>query len=398
MMVQNISMLRGNYVLYYIAIHLFKLVITYINAYQIYKIPLTGADGYGFNYLAQCAAEEANGNLFQIFISEYGFFPQILGFFYSFLGSNYVYGCFIILIFSLFMFRYVILTVYELTDNYNLAQKCGILCSAWPILFIHSTSILRECPVNLFFVISFYCFVRYVKYRTPLSFAGAFFWSALSTMLHSGMIAVWASYCFFYMMLGRTGKITLSIPKVIIGFLLVFALMGTSFSERMTSKFNELEGIETLDEAMSVISGDSASANTQYISSLPSNPIKLTALMPYLFIMFALSPLPYQIHSVGTAISWLIDAVPQTFLIWCMYQYLYRRRKLGTPHIIAVKTAGLWIIVFTYLIFSLGTSCYGTAIRHRAKITPMLVIFAAMYWDEKKREKYIDYNSRNYIG
>ena len=89
--------------------------------------------------------------------------------------------------------------------------------------------------------------------------------------------------------------------------------------------------------------------------------------------MFALSPLPWQATTLGTAIAVLIEGLPRLFMLY-MLAICYFRCRTGAPRRDALLIGLLVTIVVTYVVFSLGVSTYGTAIRHRAKLFPVEII------------------------
>jgi len=378
------SMLSGKWRNYYGVILLFKLLLTYINAYYPGSVPMSGIDCVNFTRDALVVLSDANG-FFGIFQSDATLFTKETAAVYYFLGVNHVYVYYLVCFCSLIAFKYMVKMAKEMTNDDELAQKCGILFLVWPILLVHASTFLRENQCNLLFILSFYCFVRFVKKHNPVSFAGAIFWAVLAAMTHSGLIALVICYCIFGSMVSKSGEIKLSPVKIAFGFLLVLGLMSSSFSDSMTEKFKGAEDARSVEEFVDVVSTERAEeAATQYIGSRPSNPIKLLLLEPYLLLMFIFSPFPHQVHSVGQGISFLIESIPQFLIVRATYMYLVVERTEGTSQVKGYKTMGLWTLALFYFIFSLGTTCYGTAIRHRAKITPLLIVFAVMYYAEKK--------------
>ncbi len=385
MAAQNMSMLSGKWRNYYAGILVVKLILTTINANYPGVIPLSGIDGFGYYGGAVGILTRYPGSFFGIFQSDDTFFCKITAGVFYFFGINIFYMYYFVCFCSLIAFKYMVLMAKEMTEDDELAQKCGILFLVWPVLLMHASTFLRENQCNLLFILSFHNFVLFVKNHKPVNFASAIFWAVLAAMTHSGMIALVICYCIFGSMVSKSGEIKFSPVKIVFGFMLILGLMSSSFSDSMTEKFKGAEDAQSVEEFTNMVSTEQAAeAATMYISGTPSNPIKLLLLEPYLLLMFIFSPLPYQVHSVGQGISFLIESIPQFLIVRATYLYLVVERQKGTSQIKGYKTMGLWTLLLFYFIFSLGTTCYGTAIRHRSKITPMLLVFATMYYAERK--------------
>jgi len=380
MAAQNLSMLSGKWKNYYVALFFVKILLTSINAAYPSWVPMAGVDWCNYTRDALKLLALFPNSLFGIIGSDETLFTKEVAVGFYFFGVNTTYIYFLVCFGSLIAFKYMVLMVKEMTENYELAQKCGILYLVWPILLVYASTFLRENQCNLLFILSFYNFVLFVKKHKQLNFAFAIFWSVLGAMTHSSLFALVVCYPIFGSMCSKFGEIKFSPTKIVFGFLLLFALMASPFSSFMTEKFHGAENAESLEEFTDTISSQSfEEAATQYITAIPSNPVKLLLLEPYLFLMFVFSPLPFQVHTVSHGIAFLVDAVPQFFLVRATFLYIFIQRKEGTSRIKGYKTMGLWLLLFFYFICSLGTTAYGVAIRHRAKIAPLLIAFAVMY-------------------
>ncbi len=385
MAMQNLSMLSAKWRIFYVGILLIKITVTYINAFYPGTVPMAGVDYVNYTAYALQILDKFPNIIIGIFQSEQTLFAKEVALVFYLFGVNRVYIYFLVCFGSLIAFKYMILMAKEMTDDYELAQKCGLLYSIWPILLVFASTFLRENQCNFLFILSFYNFVRFIKRHNFVYFAYAIFWSILAAMTHSGMIALVICYCVIGSMASKSGEIEFSPIKIGFGLLLIVGIMCSPLAGGMTEKFGGAENAQSVEEFTGSVAKEKVrDANTQYVASIPSNPIKLLLLEPYLFLMFVLAPLPYQIHSVGQGISFLIESIPQFCLIRAMFIYLVLERKKGSPQVKGYKTIGLWTLLLFYFIFSLGTANYGTAIRHRAKITPMLLVFAVMYYAEKK--------------
>jgi hypothetical protein len=126
-------------------------------------------------------------------------------------------------------------------------------------------------------------------------------------------------------------------------------------------------------------------ANTTYLYHIPTTVEAFITQIPYRFIMFTLSPLPWQVYDIPTFIAWLFDGIFQLFFFFKIIILLFDnhpRSRFGRE----TKRVVLLVFFCVNFIFALGTADYGTAIRHRAKIFPMMMIFFTPVFE--KRDMY----------
>jgi len=93
--------------------------------------------------------------------------------------------------------------------------------------------------------------------------------------------------------------------------------------------------------------------------------------IPVRYVTFIFSPfVPWLVRSIWHSVG-LIDA----FLYLWMFYLLYKYKRIFKFN--ETAKAILIMILLTILVFSLGVTNVGTAIRHRAKIAPLLIILAS---------------------
>ena len=74
-------------------------------------------------------------------------------------------------------------------DKYFLSNVI-ILSLIWPINLIFSITVLRETPIQLTFIISFYYLLKYIKELKVRYIISALIYSIIATLFHSGMIVL----------------------------------------------------------------------------------------------------------------------------------------------------------------------------------------------------------------
>jgi hypothetical protein len=359
---------------------IYSLVFTVSNFLLIYQatnknIPLGGVDWGNFNRQAMLVLNESNS--FISFIShEQNLFAKFVAIIYYIFGPNIEQMYFFIFLTSLLVFQYIYKTAYFLLNDKNKASLVALIWSIWPSEIIHSVTFLREMPIQLLFIMSLYYFLIFINKRKVAFFFIAIALSILSSMMHSGMIGVVVTYLFIGVsILGSrgTGTSIFSPIRIAIFIAVVLVLVNSPIGEAMTLKFQDIESVEDLIDKKQRIEG-----NTAYITSTPQNSMDLLLQTPYRLFMFALAPLPWQVYSLGTLLSWILDGLLRCVVVWKLFEFFKLfKPKCENEHV--YKYLFLLMIILTYLIFSWGTQNYGTAIRHRLKIFPMEIILIFPY-------------------
>jgi len=240
-------------------------------------------------------------------------------------------------------------------------------------------------------------------------------------MMHSGVIGILVIYLFFLAFYKGDGVIKLLSLKRITAFLVVMILVfltpladkvlvtmsSINMRKQVIAKvesifpsvknMKQLEGegeinivqkteIEVLSEKlMNKTEQDYRflKGNTSYIKSNPTNIKEAILQTPYRYVNFVFAPFIWQVYDIKTFASFLFDGLFQLFIWFSMIKWVVFDKDRSRKAMI-IKMTFLIMILGTYFIYSWGTYTYGTAIRHRAKMLPlMLCIIARTYdWDK----------------
>lgn len=392
----NLRYLSGkNQVLIYLLIILMKIELLIYQA-TFKNLPLGGLDWQHYHRFGQELLSFANGNLLTFFTLEnYDLFTRITALIYYFFGINPEQMYFFVFITSLLTFNYIYLTSYEILKNKIVSQKIALLFMVWPIEFIHSITFLREMPIQLLFIASLYHFVKFINYKRSIDVFLAIVLISLSSMMHSGMIGVLITYVLIVIISNKKRGIDSLNPfKIAIFVVIVFLFLQSPISAPLTAKFGGVDNINDLIENRIQYKDAGMEATTNYISQIPDSPSALLLQFPYLIVMYSLSPLPWQVTNFSTLIAFFIEGIPRLFIVYMLIKY-FIKYKPKTPKEKQLKMTFMILILLTYLIFSLGTKSYGTAMRHRAKIFPLeiILVYSAININKRNRKYNIDLGS-----
>ena len=233
-----------------------------------------------------------------------------------------------------------------------------------------SPILLRDQLVALGIVYTLYYMVRWTIDKSVASLALAYTAYFVSTIFHSGLavgIAVLLIYFSFYN--HTTGRMDFEASKVqrLVMQVLIVGFIVYSFQDVLFAKFTHVSENGQLFSGMSYDRGGSA-----YLNGLTvTGPLDMILYSPLRMIYFLFSPFPWQWSSVMNIAIFFLDAAFYLVLFGLTirnYRYLKQHPYAG------VLLFMLLLFIVNALIFGLGTGNVGTAIRHRYKLFPMLLI------------------------
>ncbi|PFA18428.1 hypothetical protein CN373_19250 [Bacillus cereus] len=366
----------------FIMIFLFKfLMLVYQAKYK--NLPMGGNDWEGYNRHAINLLVESKGFYDLLILPDVNLFSRLMSIIYYIFGTHLaLINCFILII-SILTIKYTHKISYILTKSKKIADISSLLVFIWPIEFIFSITVLREMPIQWSFVMSLYFFLLFIFRKKYSFFIFSIIFSLIASAFHSGMIGLVIIYLIVNSVYDvKKSKMSINPIKLVGTIFLILFIWLTPISDVITQKFSSIESTEDLIERASYSAG-----NTAYISGTADSLPELIVQMPYRVIMFALSPLPWQINGAPTFIAWLIDGLPRIVLLMGIWGWARRYRPKNKYEQI-IKWTLISIIILTYIIHAGGTANYGTAMRHRAKILPLevLLLVWGMFLKNKSKE------------
>ena len=114
---------------------------------------------------------------------------------------------------------------------------------------------------------------------------------------------------------------------------------------------------------------------------------------PLKLIYFIFSPMPYDVRGLGDLIAILIDSSIYYFLIFKIFK---NRKIVSNNKFRAFPKVFFILFLIVSLGFSFGTETSGTAMRHRAKIFPALLV-AVVFIESIKGTKNSIWNDKQII-
>lgn len=369
--------LRGLLVLSFII----RLFIAFVHNH-IFRIPSIKDDetfelvAYNWSLLM----EQDFGYIVQLFDPTKSYVISWIGsIFYLILGRNPL----LLSIFNIFLCLISIVVLYNIvlliTKSSSKAYFSGLLFALHPTVIENSSVFLRESLVILFLLLAVYALTKWYKYSHYKHLLLSLFFIIISSFFHGGMIfglfiivavfgyqALKNSLIEFFN--GRIPVISyLTLILVGISAIIFFSFVGSNTklqllvnaSNDATSSFVDVANY--LGQVKS--GGDSAYLVGVEIRTIP----QLILYTPLKVIYFLFSPFPWDI-SKFIHIKGFIDSI---FIFITLYIAFKNREVIRGNQLLMVV---LFLLIGYVLVFSLGTSNFGTAIRHKTKLLPLFII------------------------
>jgi hypothetical protein len=256
----------------------------------------------------------------------------------------------------------------------------------FPHNMIFASIILRESLIVYFVILSLYEFIKYSKLKKFNTIFLSVVYLLIATTLHAGVLFIGVGYLAYVLKDKQIIRKFDRYKKPLIIFLIVAIVGGlylySNLAFRKLASYDSLDAIINQVNKVSDNSGESA-----YLTSLKmTNLIDIIIFLPIKMFYLMFSPMLWDIRNINDIIAFLLDS----FIY--MYLTVGILNKIKKIHLKNDKNK-LFIFLLvgllaTVSVFALGTSNAGTALRHRFKVLPLMIILANYPTARKKKKRY----------
>lgn len=247
-----------------------------------------------------------------------------------------------------------------------------------------SMFMLREAIPTFLIVVSIYFFIQWWNKRKSISFLYAIISSTASMAFHSGLIAVPIVMMLSYILYDPSKNqwiFGFKAMNKLIAVVLLGGLVFIAFGDTILYKFAMISSgdeVALSEWSDTVING----AQSHYLTSFSYTSFSDIILQaPLRMLYFLLSPMPWDWRGISDILAFAIDSSVQ---LWGISIIFKRIRRLSDQYKRIIKVM-LCMYILSALIFGAGTFDAGTAMRHRAKFTSILLMIAAVCIASKKQ-------------
>jgi hypothetical protein len=318
-------------------------------------------------------------------------YTDFLGILYWIIGDQRLFSQFINVIlgmWSVFVF-YKILDLF----NFDPFKKLFFLAfyGLYPQNIIFSSILLREALIQFFFIYSLYFFTMWLKTNNRINMFIAVLFGLLSSLFHQGMIISLLVYGYMFLFLDiKQYRLRYSFKRLILFFL----CCGISFtfiandSSILSGKFSILQ--TAVDNSSFIDSYQSSSeaseeAGSTYLKNYEiSSVFDFIIIIPIRLIYFIFSPMPYDVRGIGDISAIIIDS---SFFYFLFFKIIRNRKFIKNNYFRIFPKIFFILFLLVSIVFSIGTGNAGTAMRHRAKIYPALIMVLVFMESIKENKK-----------
>lgn len=345
--------------------------------YFVVSLPDGGTDAMGFELFSSMWSQNGFLGAFTHFFEKGG------SWFYSNVGSLLysVFGRSVLLLQSVSVLAgvYCVVLTYKLTGyvwNMPTAQRTtASIVAVYPILVLYSALTMREVFITLAVL---YALINVVKWiHTKQSIHALLALAAFSTglILHPAIL-VGGLLFFGLLTIYAVGRMHSDYSQKKIPFITIYLLSIASFLVISISSEDILNmqyisfavGTGSIEAYLNAYMGSGFSGSAAFPEWLIAESLtQYVALILPKLLYYLFSPLPWDITSAAQSFG-LIDGL---FHLFSAYVIIKNRKVImNNPKALAV----ILFFVAISLVYSVATANFGTAIRHRSVILPLLVV------------------------
>ena len=300
------------------------------------------------------------------------FYTTALASAYSIVGPSNFFGA-ETSIFAYTLSCIVLVRMLDLLKIERHQMACVLIFGLHPAALLFGGTTLREAWQVLFFMQSVYCLLRFRQNARP----DALFWGVSSALmmgwLHNGLI-VYALILVPYALFSRLGiRSSPSLQRVLgicltgtVAAGLAAAILTGSLPHAPTLK--ALAAGDALDYAANYRQGGHEARTDYGVMLDASSPAAFAMSLPLAYVYYMLAPFPWQIRTALDAFA----ALDAWFSIALLFFAFKGWRSLPPGNLSRTYRFLIVLYFLMSLLWSMGTSNYGTAIRHH--LVPMWIL------------------------
>lgn len=322
------------------------------------------------------------------------YYIAIVAFFYTLFGRVELIPRFVTLLTGMLVIYLTYKTALFATGKEQVARLSALAAALFPALVVYSPVLLREQFVIIFFILSVYFYLHWMKVNSLLSMFTSIAFLFLTSMYHGGMIAIGLAYFLIFLIYNpKQGiwfnlKDNLGLKLSSVGFLgVVFLVFWNFFRSKIPSSLFESSATELYYDLAGVTRFGRTAFLTEFV---PESYFDLIWQTPLRMFYFSLSPFPWQIETFMDFVVFIDAFIFGATLLLFIYGWRFVKLEQRSLYL----SSALIVLVFLAA-FAWGTHNFGTAIRHRQKVVWLIFIYASFsvtsfsWWDDllKRIEK-----------
>lgn len=265
----------------------------------------------------------------------------------------------------------------EVTGSQLIARRVGWALVAFPTFVFYSVLMMREMAEISLFISGVLAAVLWLKRQQVRWLGLALGCFVGSVMFHGGMVFALIAVAIAaaaQLLRGMRQMQRQTTAGAAVGLIVTGVMISYTWASGVAS--NKLDQFDSVMDK-----GITARGRSAYLEDWTfSSPADFVTQSPVRSVFFLFTPFPWMVHQFLDLLG-LIDAM---VYMWAIYRIIKGwRSSARTPE----QGALAIFLVAGILMFASGTSNYGTAMRHRLKLVPVLLVLAAVPSAERSAAK-----------
>jgi hypothetical protein len=351
---------------------------------DVFFFPLPGAgDGIGWDRVATYWAKDGVGGTLQYVNLGHRFYVWLMSVLYAIFGRSRFMIQAINVTLGTMMLVSAAQIARRLSNDDKVARQVAWIIALFPSLICFSAILMREVAVAYPLTVAVLYLTRWHYDRRPTQLLFALMMLLLSMSFHSGAAAVlvvaglWLGVNWLRnvvtMRFDHIGRNTIAL---VVGVAAIAAVLSSGFG---LYKFQGLE-----EGGLAALSGRQdgfSHGRAVYLQDLRADtPMDVVVQAPLRLVYFLFAPFPWMLSEVSD----LFGFIDSTLFLYLVLRAVARRKSLrASPAIVLV----LGIVGTMAMTFAAGVSNYGTALRHRNKMLPILIAASAAIPSARRRKQ-----------
>lgn len=341
-----------------------------VYASHIFNLPNSGADSWMYYSNAQAIGMDIT----QFFAPQRGqVYSQIIGLLFYLTGtSSRVLGGYVNVLLGLSVVLLIQRMLRMLGATARVRGRVLLLASFFPNSLIMSAVFLREMFPTFFVAASLLYFIKWFQKPSTRGMLMCLLLLGMASIFHSGVIGLALGYFYGFLFYQPRNRRFTFLPRSMLSFVLLSAviyLAVTVFQDNLFGKFQHLDEFEDIYQTANRRYGGSV-----YLRGMEINTLWQFAIYsPVKMLYFLGSPMPLDWRGVMDIITFFTDSV---LYLYVVILFIKNRRQmvhhLPLARLLAVALLGAVII------FGIGVSNAGTAVRHRQKLISIVFMLLAI--------------------
>lgn len=360
-----------------IVAYVLRLIILFADYFGWFHVLYSGMDTEMFYHVSLNIMENKS---FEdtLIVTNYSYFT---GSFFMLLGPQRLFVQYMNVLLGMGVLFYTCKSLKILGVNRKIMSIFVYIACLLPHFIIFSGILLREAIVEFSVAASLYFFLRwFLNENGIISFFVSFIFILLGASMHSGVLLILVGYLGALLFYNKSRKkISFTISSLLLGTIAILLISFVIFEAGVfTDKFSKLENLDSMEEYEILAHRKAGSTYLRWLDVKGTKQILLFSPLKMFYFLF--SPIPLDWRGISDIIAFFFDSVVYFLLFWGIFR---RYKKIVCPvekRLVLFLSLSLFFVIFTY---SYGTSVAGTAIRHRAKIMPLLLVTAAICYNRK---------------